>query len=71
MSQLLRKLLVLLAGLVAGSFPPEALVMLMEPPPGKGRVPAGRDPVPNELGPAPSPRRRHRPRVHRTPRHDH
>lgn len=35
----LRKLLVALAGLVTGSLPPEALVILMEPPPGLGRVP--------------------------------
>jgi hypothetical protein len=36
---LLRKLLVFLAGFVTGSIPPEALVILMEPPPGEGRLP--------------------------------
>lgn len=35
----LRKLLVAAAGFVTGSIPPEALVILMEPPPGTGRVP--------------------------------
>ena len=35
----LKKLLVFVAGLVTGSLPPEALVILMEPPPGAGRVP--------------------------------
>ena len=35
----LKKLLVFLAGFVTGSIPPEALVILMEPPPGTGRVP--------------------------------
>lgn len=35
----LRKLLVAAAGFVTGSIPPEALVILMEPPPGEGRVP--------------------------------
>jgi len=33
------KLLAALAGLVTGSLPPEALVILMEPPPGTGRLP--------------------------------
>ena len=36
---ILRKLLVALAGFVTGSLPPEALVILMEPKPGTGRVP--------------------------------
>lgn len=35
----LRKLLAFLAGFITGSFPPEAIVILMEPPPGSGRLP--------------------------------
>lgn len=35
----LRKLLAFLAGFITGSFPPEAIVILMEPPPGRGRLP--------------------------------
>lgn len=36
---ILKKLLTFMAGLVMGSFPPEAIAMLMEPPPGSGRLP--------------------------------
>ena len=35
----LRKLLAFLAGFITGSFPPEAIVILMEPPLGTGRLP--------------------------------
>lgn len=69
MSQLVRKIVILVAGFFGGWFPPEAVVMLMEPPPGKGLAPHRPDPVSVARHPAVLPRHRRR-RRYRAPRHD-
>ena len=67
---MLRKTLIFLAGLMTGWFPPEAVVMLMEPPPGTGRPAERLDLVPITRHPTGvgSPRQRHRMRRKPAPR---